>query len=196
MKYGDFNKNGRNEPLIFYFTEKDYYPIHLRDNFLSQLQTKKKQFSNYENYSTATIDEVLTPKESKQAKTLKTHTFASMIFENKNNKFYSHILPPEAQFSPMFVSLSEDIDKDGKKEIILAGNDNAFEVFTGPKNATQGVIFSVDKKFNFKKWEAAKNNFIVPFSAKKMKKININKKNIILVAQNNENLKAFEIIKK
>ena len=195
MKYNDFNKNGRNEPLIFYFTEKDYYPIHLRDNFLNQLQRKKKQFPNYKSYSTATIDEVLTPEENKKAKTLKTHIFSSMVFENKNNKFYSHILPVEAQFSPMFVSLAKDIDKDGKKEIILAGNDNSFEVFTGPKNATQGVIFSVDKTFRFKKWEAAKNNFSIPFSAKKMKIININKKNVILAAQNNEKLKAFEIIK-
>ena len=42
------------------------------------------------------------------------------------------------------------MNDDGIKEIYFVGNDNAHEVFTGPRNSFQGVVISFDKDFKFK----------------------------------------------
>ena len=81
MKYGDYNGNGRPEPLVFHFCEGDYFPIHLRNNFLNQIQKKKSDFINYESYSKASMDKILNKEEQKISKTLEIHNYKTTIYE-------------------------------------------------------------------------------------------------------------------
>ena len=191
MKYADFTGNGKNEPLVFAQEERGYAPIHLRNNFLNQLQYKKKAFKNYDLYAQATLDDILTTEEQQQAQTLEIHTYSSSIFENKGTTFVQHEMPVEAQFSPIFDAAVVSFESSQDKNVLLVGNDNAYEVFTGPKNGFEGVVLSVDSLFKLRVEETRKTGFKVPFSAKHIEKVKVSNGELILVSQNNEKLLSF-----
>jgi hypothetical protein len=189
MKYADFTGNGKNEPLVFAPENGRYSPIHLRNNFLNQLQYKKKEFKNYELYANASLENILTPEELEKATTLKIHSYSSSIFENKKGIFIQHELPVEAQFSPIFdAEVWTDDSQKGTKKILLVGNDNAFEVFTGPKNASEGVVITIDNQFNMNVLDQTETGFRVPFSGKHIEQLKMSDRNLILISQNNEKL--------
>ncbi len=194
MKYGDFNGNGRPEPLIFHFCEGDYFPIHLRNNFLNQIQKKKSEFKNYRLYAKAPMNKILDEKEAQIAKTLKVHNYSSTVYENRDGKFIPHELPIEVQFSPVFDSKVIDMNNDGIKEIYFVGNDNAHEVFTGPKNSFQGAVVSFGKDFKFNIIPKKISGFNIPFYGRSIEFIEINKEKSLLVTQNNN--KTLHFVKK
>lgn len=189
MKYADFTGNGKNEPLVFAPENGRYSPIHLRNNFLNQLQYKKKEFKNYALYANASLENILTPEELEKAATLKIYTYSSSIFENKDGIFIQHELPVEAQFSPIFdAEVWTDDSQQGTKKILLVGNDNAFEVFTGPKNASEGVVITIDNQFNMNVLDQTETGFRVPFSGKHIEQLKMSDRDLILISQNNEKL--------
>jgi len=192
MKYGDYNGNGRPEPLVFHFCEGDYFPIHLRNNFLNQIQKKKGDFINYESYSKAPMDKILNQEEQKISKTLEIHNYKTTIYENNDGKFEEHILPVEVQFSPIFDTKVVDINNDGSKEIFFIGNDNAYEVFTGPRNSFQGSVLRYKEGFDFEIIPKKSSGFDVPFYGRSIELIRINNRNALFVTQNNNNSLLFK----
>jgi len=192
MKFADFTGNGKNEPLIFAPENGTYSPIHLRNNFLNQLQYKKRDFKNYQLYANASMEDILTPEELEKATTLEIHSYSSSIFENKGNFFVQHELPVEAQFSPIFDAevLVED-SQQGTKKILLVGNDNAFEVFTGPKNASEGVVITIDSQLKMNVLDQKTTGFKVPFSGKHIEQLKVSHRNLILITQNNQKLLTY-----
>ncbi len=195
MKYADFTGNGKNEPLVFAQKDGVYAPIHLRNNFLNQMQYKKKAFKNYTLYANATIDDILTEEEQQKAETLEIHTYSSSVFENKGSSFVQHELAVEAQFSPVFDAMVVEVGKEQLKKIVLVGNDNAYEVFTGPKNGFEGLVLSIDSTFSTTNDDSRTTGFKVPYSAKHMIKVNVSNEELILISQNNEKLVSFKISK-
>ena len=195
MKYADFTGNGKNEPLVFAQKDGIYAPIHLRNNFLNQMQYKKKAFKNYTLYANATIDDILTDEEHQKAEILEIHTYSSSVFENKGNSFVQHELTVEAQFSPVFDAMVVEVVKEQLKKIVLVGNDNAYEVFTGPKNGFEGLVLSIDSTFSTTADDSRSTGLTVPYSAKHMVNINVSNEELILISQNNEKLVSFKINK-
>ena len=195
MKYADFTGNGKNEPLVFAQKDGVYAPIHLRNNFLNQMQYKKKAFKNYTLYGNATIDDILTDEEHQKAETLEIHTYSSSVFENKGNSFVQHELTVEAQFSPVFDAMVVEVGNEQLKKIVLVGNDNAYEVFTGPKNGFEGLVLSIDSTFSSTADDSRSTGLTVPYSAKRMVNINFSNEELILISQNNEKLVSFKINK-
>jgi len=195
MKYADFTGNGKNEPLVFAPKDDVYAPIHLRNNFLNQMQYKKKAFKNYSLYANATLDDILTEEEQQKAETLEIHTYSSSIFENKGNSFIQHELAVEAQFSPVYDAMVVDVGEPQTKKIVLVGNDNAYEVFTGPKNGFEGLVLSIDSSLKTTVDDSRSTGFKVPYSAKHMLNVKVSNEDLILISQNNEKLVSFKINK-
>jgi hypothetical protein len=127
-----------------------------------------------------------------KATTLEIHSYSSSIFENKGNFFVQHELPVEAQFSPIFDAevLVED-SQQGTKKILLVGNDNAFEVFTGPKNASEGVVITIDSQLKMNVLDQKTTGFKVPFSGKHIEQLKVSHRNLILITQNNQKLLTY-----
>ena len=111
---------------------------------MNQLQYNKKVFRNYNLYATGSLNEILTPEEQNLATTLEIHTFSSVIFENKGTYFKQHVLPVEGQLSPIFDYYIFTKGQNQMNKILLADNDNAQEVCTGPKNTFKGDLVTID----------------------------------------------------
>ena len=191
--YSDLNGNKRPDPLLFNFHAGAYYPIHLRTNFLNQLQHKKRTFNRYAHYGAATFDEIYTKREKQQLEELNVHHFGSTIFEQTDHGYIAHELPSAFQFSPIFATKALTVDE--KILLLVVGNDNQHEVFTGPKNGFIGEVLEITKDFKFIRLLPAHSGLFVPGSAKQIHTINSGKSIYLLIPQNNDTLQMYRVNK-
>ena len=106
--------------------------------------------------------------------------------------FSSKALPDQAQFSPINKSAFIDLNQDGKKELIIAGNMFQTEAETSQADAGIGAVFTIDGQ-NFKAYNTLESGFFAPFDAKDILSLKTAQgKSLILVANNDGPLQAFE----
>jgi hypothetical protein len=152
----------------------------------------KKKFLLNKDYAKATEEDIFPANKDLQVYTC--NETRSCWIENKGNgKFVKHALPMEAQFAPVNAIICADLDGDGIKDILLAGNEYQTEVMTGRYDASYGCFLkgTIDKQF--KVIPPTSSGFIVNGDVKDMKMIpGKNNKRLILVAINNDYMKVFK----
>jgi len=122
--------------------------------------------------------------------------FESCIFMNNGNgTFKIYKLPVEAQFSPVRDILVKDIDKDGKPDLVLVGNDYAVRFSYGRYDASYGWFLTVDSTGKFKTMIPVESGLIIKGDARKILPIKVSGKHYIVVAINNGELQVFQILK-
>ncbi len=149
LEYEDFDDNNRLDPIMSYFIQGKNYPAFSRDELLDQLIPLKKQYTNHELYASATTEEILKKFPNKTPQKRQITTLSTIYLVNNNGKFEQQTLPIEAQFSPVCAILSEDLNNDGFKDLVLGGNQFHGRVRTGNMDANHGQVFLNDKKGHF-----------------------------------------------
>jgi len=196
----DLDGNGSMDPVFFYFIKgldgtRHSFPGISRSQFSEQVPSIKKQFLRYSDYAKATYDEIFKGKSDQDILKLFCEETRSCYFENMGNgKFVKHLLPVEAQFAPVNAIICDDLDNDGFKDLLLAGNEYQTEVMTGRYDASYGCFLkgSADKKFT--SVPPAASGFILNGDVKDMSLIRKpNGEKIVLAAINNDSLRAFRI---
>jgi hypothetical protein len=160
-----------------------------------QVPSIKKQYFNYADYSVKTMDELFTDANKKDATVFTCEETRTCWLENKGNaKFVNHVLPVEAQLSPVNSILCTDVDADSNMDIIMAGNEYQTEVSTGRYDASYGVVLKGDGKGGFTNMSYARTGFIVDGDVKNMQLITtINKEKLLIVTVNDAKVIAFTI---
>ncbi|MEJ7586159.1 MAG: VCBS repeat-containing protein [Ferruginibacter sp.] len=149
MYYNDFDNNGSVDPLICYFIHGKSYPMASRDELTDQIVSLRQKFPTYDSYANATINSILTPGQLESAKQLSTNHFETTYFENKQGIFEAKQLPLQANFFPVYAISTGDFDRDGKQDIILAGNTDHARIKIGKIDAGYGVLLKGDGKGSF-----------------------------------------------
>lgn len=148
--FKDFDKNGSVEPILCSYIQGKSYPYLTRDELLEQLPMFRAKFTDYKSYADATLKDVFANGELDDAGHLEANCLKTMYFESTaNGKFKEKALPIEAQFAPIFTITAFDVDKDGKKDLILAGNIHKARLKFGDYDANSGFVFGNDGKGNF-----------------------------------------------
>ena len=73
----------------------------------------------------------------------------TLILENKKGDFIIHELPIEAQYAPVYAILVTDFNHDGKKDLLLMGNNSKFRLRIGKVDANSGLMLLNKGDFNF-----------------------------------------------
>lgn len=195
----DIDRNGQLDFVQAYHMKNSkgefgLYPAADRNQLAEMIPSVKKKYLLHEEYSKVNMEKLLKDFGEDGLVSLKCETTASMWLENKgNDKFTAHVLPVEAQFAPVNSIIADDIDNDGKTDLLLAGNEYQAEVSIGHYDASYGVFLKGNGKGTFITIPATKTGFVVDGDVKSMKLIaSLNSKNIV-VAANNEELKYFKI---
>ena len=119
----------------------------------------------------------------------------SCLFENLGNgKFVKHPLPLEAQFAPVNAIVCDDVDTDGIKDLLLAGNEYQTEVVTGRYDASYGCFLKGmgEKKFRFIR--PVESGFVLKGDVKDLELVHLsNKEKIILAAINDDSVRVLRI---
>lgn len=144
MYLGDFDKNGQREQIVGYTNpEGKIYPLAMKDELAKQMPSLiTKKFNEYKNFAGKTLDEIMgMVLHADSIKMLEVNQFASLYFENIGGlKFKAHVLPNEAQLSKVFTVLTEDFDKDGRKDVLLAGNFYGGSAYQSVYDASEGML--------------------------------------------------------
>jgi len=150
LYYKDFDGNGSIDPIFCYYINGVSYPANSRDDLADQLPMVKKKFLEYYQYANATISDVLTSDQLKDAKVLSVSEQATLYLKNDAGKGFSKkTLPIEAQYAPVYAIISLDANKDGKPDLLLAGNNSWTRIKYGRYSANHGILLIGDGKGNF-----------------------------------------------
>lgn len=199
----DMDGNGTIDPIMFYYIKnkegkKQSFPGISRDQFAEQVPGIKKKFLLYKDYADATYDDFFSGTSKDNMLKLECDETQSCWFENVGNgKFIQHTLPMEAQFAPVNAIICDDIDGDGYKDLLLAGNDYQSDVITGRYDASYGCFLKGSSKKAFTSVPPVQSGFIIKGDVKNMALIKLsNGEKLILAAVNNDSMRVFKIKKK
>ncbi len=196
----DFDNNGSYDAIPSLFIpdiadgQKKEFPAHTRDDLVKQMIGIRGKFPGYKEFAQATIDQVLTKEELKDALVLKANYFGSSFIRNLGNgKFEIKALPLQAQWAPLNAMIADDLDDDGNLDIIVNGNDFGTEVSVGRYDAMNGLLLKGDGNGGFNALGITQSGIYIPGDGKALVKlIGANKRYMVAATQNRGPLKMFD----
>lgn len=199
----DLDKNGVTDLVPAYYIKNmtgDYklFPGIDRTQLADEVPSVKKKYLLHKEFSTIKMEKLESDYGKEGWTALKCTTTESIWIENiGNGKFINHPLPIEAQFAPINTMLSCDVNDDGNKDIIIAGNEYETEAMTGRYDASYGLVLLGNGKGKFSPVSFAKTGFILDGNVKDLRFVNIQEKEqFVIAASNNSNLKCLRLSKK
>jgi len=196
----DLDGNGSIDPFFFYYIKdqdgtKHSYPAISRSRFADQVPAIKKQFLLNADYAHAGYQDIFKGKPPENIMQWHCDETRTCYFENTGNgKFIKHALPVAAQFSPVNTIICEDLDGDGFKDLLLAGNEYQAEVMTGRYDASYGCFLLGSGNKSFVSVPPATSGFIINGDVKDMSLIRLsNGEKLLLAAVNNDSMRVFKI---
>jgi hypothetical protein len=187
ITFKDFDDNGTIDPIMSYYLNGKSYPSLSRDDLLEHLPMLKKKFTNYKSYADAQISDLFDANQLKGSMTLKAKNLQTIYLENTGENFKNKPLPIQAQFSPVYAIASTDINSDGKKDLILAGNLSTARIKFGKYDASSGAVLLGDGKGNFKHISITKTGLNLKGDVRSL--VTVGRK--LIIGINNEKVKIY-----
>lgn len=194
ITYKDFDNNGSIDPILCYFINGVSFPAASRDDLTDQLPLLKKKFLEYNQYANATLDDIFSAEERKEAGLLKVETMETVYLENQGAKgFVKGTLPIQAQYAPVYGIVMEDMDKDGKKDLLLGGNNTWTRIKYGRYLANHGVFLKGDGKGGFQYVPQYESGLKLRGNVRSLQLIKTGSNNKVIVGMNDDNTQIISI---
>ena len=150
LVFKDFDDNGSIDPILCLYVQGKSYPYVTRDELLDQLSVMRPRFPDYKSYADATLTDVFSTNELNGSQKLTANCLATTAFLSQpGGKLRETTLPLAAQVAPVFALASLDFDHDGKKDLLLAGNQTRARLRFGRADANFGVLLRGDGRGGF-----------------------------------------------
>ncbi len=184
----DFDKNDRKDIVLSYYNFGKLFPVRGKSCSSQQIPSLKKKFEDYGSFAVAGVEEVYGEQELKNAEIhYKAYNFASSYIENLGKgTFKLSKLPNEAQFSSVNQIVSRDVDNDGFKDLVIAGNLYASEIETPRNDSGIGVYLKGNGKGEFSVAPNAQCGLYIRGDVKDLAIINIIGEEHVIAVKNND----------
>jgi len=155
MVAGDFNADGRPDPVICQTVRGQCYPIASRDELLEQMGNLRRRFVRYADYAQASLETILGSDVLARGRTFSVNTLQTSYLENKSTnpkgvpRFTLTPLPIDAQVAPIHGLVAGDFTGDGRDDLLLAGNYFPMRAQQGRCDAGMGVLLSGNGRGQF-----------------------------------------------
>ena len=191
----DFDHNGSQEAIIAYYDEGKLYPVPGRDKLLARLPSWQRKFSNYHTYAQATMDQLLEGEADDSLVHKQVTQLASCLLYNKGkHTFTLQELPIEAQLSAVNDVVVEDINHDGYKDLVMAGNRYGWEVETTRNDAGIGLCLLGEEKHTFRPLSLQESGFLAPGNVRRLQMLHsANGARMLLTGKNQDTLQCFAL---
>jgi hypothetical protein len=184
----DFDNNGTNDVILAKFYKDDYVPMRGRECTSQQMPYVADKFKDYHSFASSKLMDILPKDKVKDAVVYEINNFESIILINEDGILKRQVLPIQAQVSPIKGSLVDDFNADGYKDILVIGNHYGVEIETTRYDAGFGSLLLGDGKNNFKFSPPTSSGLHIPKDSRSIHQIKINKKNALLITNNNDSL--------
>jgi hypothetical protein len=192
MYAGDFNQDHRWESLLCFAKNGHYYSINEKDELDKYLpKMMHNKFKSYKDFAGKSFYQIFDQSVLDKG-ILKTVTnLSSGYLENNNGHFTFKPFNPVLQLAPITCFAKSDFNKDGKDEVLMAGNLLALPPYNGTLDGNVGyileqggkVISGIDLGLNF-------GNKAV----KHLKVVTINHKKYVWAAVNGGKMMVYQIL--
>lgn len=184
----DFDDNGTADIVLAKPIKGELFPVRGKMCSSEQMPFIKEKFPTFTDYANADLDDIYGGK-LKDALQFEARKFASCILLHKGNWNYDiRDLPNEAQLSPINDIIAHDFNKDGKTDLLIAGNLFGAEVETTRADAGTGTLMYGDGTGNFKPIAYTQSGFYAAGDVRRMARVN----NQIIVLNNNDKHQQFK----
>jgi hypothetical protein len=188
----DFDRNGSVDALVSAYVQGRSYPIYWRDELLEQMPGFATVFPTYALYADATIDDVITREQRREALHLRATTAETTLFENLGDgTFRSRPLPLAAQVAPVGSILVEDFNGDGSRDLLMAGNNFGVRAQYGRADAGRGLLLLGKGGLDFEVVPAFRSGFYAPGDVRTMARVRTGAGPLVVVANNDAAVVTF-----
>jgi hypothetical protein len=141
MYVHDFGENGAVEQILTSYRNGVSYPLAGRDELVRQMPQLRSKYQSYAAFGASRIEDIFSASELSKATVWEAYTFASAVALNTGGgAFTLSPMPAEAQFAPIYASLAEDFDADGRTDLLVAGNFHGVTPMRGRYDASYGLL--------------------------------------------------------
>lgn len=193
LVYKDFDKNGSIDPILTCYIMGKSYPFAGRDELLDQMYSMRSKFTTYASYANATLHDIFSNADLKDARSLRATTLESVYLENAHCKFIVHPLPKTAQFAPLYAMTPLDYNKDGKTDLLLAGNQSSIRIRMGVIDANFGQLYQGDGKGNFTYVDQSKSGLRLTGDTKSLQLIPARGEWYLMAGVNNVGVQTYKL---
>lgn len=193
LVYKDFDKNGSIDPILTCYIQGRSYPFAGRDELLDQMYSMRSKFTSYASYANARLNDIFSTADLKDARVLKATMLESVYLENRRDRFVVHSLPKRAQFAPVYAMTTVDYNKDGKMDLILAGNQSSIRIRMGVIDANFGQLYEGDGKGNFTHVGQPVSGLRLTGDTKSLQIVSVNGESYLMVGTNNVGVSTYKL---
>jgi hypothetical protein len=187
MYVKDFDRNGFVEQIVSYYNHGVSYPLVLRDDLIKSVAYLKPRYLNYKDYARQTVTDIFSREELAGAVLKTAYTFTTALARNNGDGSFTLVpLPREAQIAPVYGILAADFDRDGKLDLLLAGNFDGVKPEIGRMSAGYGLFLRGGGNGNFTPVGASQSGFVVPGQARDIQRIRTRQGELYVVTRNND----------
>jgi len=183
----DFDFNGQPDKVFSRTIKGKDVPVFLKKDFTDALPSMKKDNLKHHAFATKTIQTLFAP-ELIQTATVKTFNYSKscIAFNDGNGNFNVKELPAIAQLSSINSILCNDIDHDGKTDLIVGGNITDCLPQFGRLDASYGIVLLNKGNSEFVEMPAAQTGISVTGMVRDIALIPSNRSDYILFLRNND----------
>lgn len=192
MYYADFDANGSTETIVCTQKNGTYYPLAGLDELSGQIVSLRKKFTAYKDFAGQPVTEIFDKNTLNKATLLEVHELRSGYLKNENDRFIFVPFSNTLQVAPVTAFLAYDFDKDGKKEVLAAGNYFGVTPFHGRFDAFPGALIESGGRI------IPGNRLGLDFAGKAVRHLNIirlKNKAYLLATLNNDTAQVYQLIK-
>ncbi|MCI4666632.1 MAG: VCBS repeat-containing protein [Bacteroidia bacterium] len=188
---GDYDTNDKMDQLLTYYINGKEVPFHNYTELTQQLPYLKKKYLYAKDFAAASPSELIGAEEFAKAQVLEVNYLESVFLENTGDlEFKAHPLPDELQFSTINAGEVVDLDNDGKKELLLAGNFYECNIEMGRYDGNYGNVLRIGPNGTFESMPFGKLN--LDGQVRYLKPIKVKGKESFILAKNNDYLQLIQ----
>jgi hypothetical protein len=190
----DFFQNGTLEQVLTFYKKGVSYPLAGRDELVRLMPQLRSKYPSYKSFGASRITDILPASELRDAKVLEARVFATSIaLTQRTARFHLYAMSTEAQFAPVYASVTGDFTGDEDQDILLGGNFYGVTPVRGRYDASYGLLLQVKRGSQFSPVDIEESNLVIDGQVRKMKRLRTAKATgLVVVARNNDKVQILQ----
>ncbi|WP_375447356.1 VCBS repeat-containing protein [uncultured Fibrella sp.] len=182
----DFDKNGILDKIMTKTIDGRDVPVFLKREMADQFPFLKSKILKHSDYATKTLQDLFPPAvlEAGQVKTL-TYRRSIVAINDGKGAFTVRDLPDAVQMTCVNAIACEDLNKDGRRDIVLGGNFTHFTPQLGMIDACQGIVLLNQAGGGFRVLSSKESGYLTRGEVKQISPLTINQQPYLLNLINN-----------